>query len=241
MNARTINPLALALTAATVYHFRGISLNPKERTRAQQADYAAHADQFEEVESRIKNADGVVEKVKQLKRKSFTANISYPEFLTQLEDAALQVLVKGAIDRFVKLNYVDEFREVGAHDWATVGAAIVDAYNNASSGSAPDDTVLAAAQLIWNTIIPQLAPALAATSADWLAKGVTDAGIRKMLGGNVTETRLRKIAERVQQVAAVLNTEEGKEFASAAPAFAYATDRIDSIISKMATLDDDAL
>lgn len=241
MNARTINPLALALVAATVYHFRGISLNPKERTKAQQADFDAHPGDFEEVESRIKNAAGVVEKVKQLKRKSFTANITYPEFLTQLEDAALQVLVKQSIDRFVKLNYVDEFKPVGDHSWAIVGAAIVDAYNNAASGSAPDETVLAAAQLVWNTVIPQLAPALAATSADWIAKGVTDAGIRKMLGGNVTEARLRKIAERVGQVAAVLQTEEGKEFASAAPAFAYATDRIESIIGKMATLDDDAL
>lgn len=241
MNARTINPLALSLIAATIYHFRGISLNPKERTKAQQADYDAHADQFEEVESRIKNAAGTVEKVKQLKRKSFTANITYPDFLTTLDDAALQVLVKGAIDRFVKLNYVDEFKEVGPHDWATVSAAIVDAYNNASSGSAPDDTILASAQLVWNTVIVQLAPALAATSADWIAKGCTDAGIRKMLGGNVTEPRLRKIAERVAQVAAVLATPEGADFANAAPAFAYCSDRIDSIISKMATLADDAL
>lgn len=241
MNARTINPLAMTLATATVYHFRGISLNPKERTKAQQADYDAHADQFEGVESRIKNAAGVVEKVKQLKRKSFTANITYPDFLVTLDDAAVQVLVKGAIDRYVKLNYVDEFKPVGAHDWATVSAAIVDAYNNASAGSAPDDTVLASAQLVWNTVIPQLAPALAATSADWIAKGCTDAGIRKMLGGNVTEARLRKIAERVQQVAAVLATPEGADFANAAPAFAYASDRIDSIISKMATLADDAL
>lgn len=241
MNATTKNPLALAINAATVYHFRGMALDAKDRTKAQSADLAAHPGQFEIVESRIKQTDGTIAKIKQHKRKSFTANISYPEFLTQLEDAALQVLVKQSIDRFVKLNYVDEFREVGDHSWATVGAAIVDAYNNAASGSAPDDTVLAAAQLVWNTVIPQLAPALAATSAEWLSKGVTDAGIRKMLGGNVTEARLRKIAERVQQVAAVLNTEEGKEFAGAAPAFAYASDRIDSIISKMASLDDDAL
>lgn len=241
MNAHTMNPLALALTAATIYHFRGISLNPRERTKAQQADYDAHATEFEEVESRIKNAAGAVEKVKQLKRKSFTANITYPDFLVTLEDAALQVLVKQSVDRYVKLNYVDEFKEVGAHDWATVGAAIVDAYNNASAGSAPDDTVLAAGQLVWNTVIPQLAPALAATSSDWIAKGCTDAGIRKMLGGNVTEARLRKIAERVAQVAAVLATPEGAEYAACAPAFAYASDRIDSIIGKMATLADDAL
>lgn len=241
MNATTKNPLSLALSAATPYHFRGMALDAKDRTKAQSTDLAAHPDVFEIVESRIKQADGTVAKVKQYKRKSFTANITYPAFLIELEDPALQVLVKQSIDRYVKLNYVDEFKPVGPHDWATVGASIVDAFNNASAGSAPDDTVLASAQLVWNTVIPQLAPALAATSADWIAKGCTDAAIRKMLGGNVTEARLRKIAERVQQVAAVLATPEGAEFASAAPAFGYATDRIESIISKMATLTDDAL
>lgn len=241
MNAITKNPLALTLATAIIYHFRGMALDAKDRTKAQSADLAAHPDAFEIVESRIKQADGTIAKIKQHKRKSFTANVQYPDFLINLEDAALQVLVKQSIDRYVKLQFVDEFKPVGAHDWATVSAAIVDAYNNASAGSAPDDTVLAAAQLVWNTVIVQLAPALAATSADWIAKGCTDAGIRKMLGGNVTEPRLRKIAERVQQVAAVLATPEGADFANAAPAFAYASDRIESIIGKMATLDDDAL
>lgn len=241
MNAITKNPLALTLATAIIYHFRGMALDAKDRTKAQSADLAAHPDAFEIVESRIKQADGTIAKIKQHKRKSFTANVQYPDFLINLEDAALQVLVKQSIDRYVKLQFVDEFKEVGPHDWATVSSAIVDAYNNASAGSAPDDTVLAAAQLVWNTVIVQLAPALAATSADWIAKGCTDAGIRKMLGGNVTEPRLRKIAERVQQVAAVLATPEGADFANAAPAFAYASDRIESIIGKMATLDDDAL
>ena len=248
MNARTINPLALALTAAAAFHFRGISMlphgTPGGRTKAQETEFAAHADQFETVESRIKNPDtGKVEKVKQYKRKSVETTITYPDFLLELTDAATQALVKNAVDRYVKLSYIDNFLPVGAHNWATVGGSIVDAFNNnnASAGSAPDDTVLAAAQLVWNTVIVQLAPALAATSADWIAKGCTDAGIRKMLGGNVTEPRLRKIAERVAQVAAVLATPEGTEFANAAPAFAYAADRIESIIGKMATLDDDAL
>ena len=241
MNARTMNPLALTLATAIIYHFRGMALDAKDRTKAQSADLAAHPDAFEIVESRIKQADGTIAKVRQHKRKSFTANVVYPDFLINLEDAAVQVLVKGAVDRYVKLNYVDEFKEVGPHDWTTVSTAIVDSFNNASAGSAPDDTTLAAAQLVWNTVIIQLAPALAATSADWIAKGCTDAGIRKMLGGNVTEPRLRKIAERVAQVAAVLATPEGADFANAAPAFAYAADRIESIIGKMATLADDAL
>lgn len=242
MNAVTKNPLALTLTAAAAFHFRGISLNPAERTKAQAADVTAHPECFEEVESRIKQKDGTVAKVKQLKRKSVETTIAYPEFLLELADPALQVLVKGAIDRFVKLNYIDEFKDVGPHDWPTVAASIVEAYNNAgSASSAPDDDTLELAQSVWNAVIQQLAPALAAHSSEWISKRCTDAAIGRMLGGNVTEPRLRKIGERVQQVAATLDTDEGADFRAAAPAFRYAADRINAMLAKMTALDDDAL
>lgn len=241
MNATTKNPLGLTLTAAAAFHFRGISIDPKERTRAQQADYAAHPEAFEAVESRIKQADGTIKKVPQLKRKSVETTITYPEFLLELTDAALQVLVKNAVDRYVKLTYIDEFKPVGDHSWATVSKGIVDAYNNAGSSSAPDDAVLELGQSVWNAVIASIAPALAAHSTEWIAKRCTDAAISKMLGGNVTEARLRKIAERVQQVAATLDTEEGKDFASAAPAFRYAGERVNAMLAKMTALDDDAL
>lgn len=241
MNATTKNPLNLTLTAVTAYHFRGISMNAAERTKAQQADITAHPEHFEQVESRIKQADGTVKKIPQLKRKSEEVTIQYPEFLVELTDPALQVLVKNAVDRHVKLNYIDEFKPVGDHSWATVGKSIVDAFNNAGSSSAPDDSVLELAQSVWNAVITSIAPALAAHSAEWIAKRCTDASISKMLGGNVTEARLRKIGERVAQVASTLDTEEGKDFAAAAPAFRYAGERIATMLSKMAALDDDSL
>lgn len=245
MNATTKNPLGLTIAAVTAFHFRGISMLPNGvkggRTKAQDAEYAAHPETFEEVESRIKGEDGKVAKIKQLKRKSVETTITYPDFLLELEDAALQVLVKNAIDRYVKLTYIDEFKDAGPHDWATVGKSIVDAFNNTATSAAPDDSVLELAQSVWNAVITQIAPALAAHSAEWLAKRCTDASISKMLGGNVTEARLRKIAERVQQVAATLDTPEGADFASAAPAFRYAGERIAAMLAKMTALDDDAL
>lgn len=246
MNATTKNPLNLTATAAAAFHFRGISMLPNGvkggRTKAQEAEYAAHPEMFEEVESRIRGEDGKITKVRQLKRKSVEVTIQYPDFLLELTDPAVQVLVKNAIDRFAKLNYIDEFKDVGDHDWATVGKSIVDAYNNAgSSSSAPDDAVLEIAQSVWNAVIASIAPALAAHSTEWIAKRCTDASISKMLGGNVTEARLRKIGERVAQVAATLDTEEGKDFASAAPAFRYASERINAMLAKMTELDDDSL
>ena len=60
MNAITKNPLALTLATAIIYHFRGMALDAKDRTKAQSADLAAHPDAFEIVESRIKQADGTI-------------------------------------------------------------------------------------------------------------------------------------------------------------------------------------
>lgn len=243
--APTVNPLALAATEVTAFHFRSFPRDPAKQTRAQAADLAAHADAFEEFTAKVKNKQGGIDEIPSWKRKSVEGvTIAYPEFLLTCTDAGVQALVKAAIDRYVKATYIDEFQPVGDHSWATVSAAIVSAFQNTAAkgaGGAPDDELLEQAQAVWSQCIAQLSPALAATSGEWIAKGCTDAAVRKMLVNDVTKVRLERIAARVAQVIEVASDPENSGVAHTIPALQYAASRVAAMLAKMGELADDAL
>lgn len=241
--ASASNPLGLAATEAQTFHFRSIPKDTAAQTKAQAADLAAHAADFEDFTAKVRNKAGGVDEIPSYKRKSVECTVTYPGFLLTLSDPALQALVKNAVDRFVKSTYIDEFLPVGAHDWETVSAGIVSAFLNTASkgGNTPDDELLEQAQAVWSQVIAQLSPALAQYSGEWIAKGCTDAAIRKTLVNDVTKLRLERIAARVQQVIGVASDPENAAVAHTIPALKYAADRVAAMLGKMGELSDDAL
>lgn len=242
-NALAINPLGLSATEVQTFHFRSIPKDTSAQTKAQAADLAAHAADFDDFTAKVRNKAGGIDEIPSFKRKSVECTVTYPDFLPTLTDSALQALVKNAIDRYVKTNYVDEFLPVGAHDWETVSAGIVSAFLNTASkgGNTPDDELLEQAQAVWSQVIAQLSPALAQYSGEWIAKGCTDASIRKMLVNDVTKLRLERIAARVHQVITVASEPENAAVAHTVPALKYAADRVAAMLAKMGELADDAL
>lgn len=242
----TVNPLKLAATSKQDFHFRSFPRDPAKQTKAQAADLAAHPALFAEFTAKVRNKSGGVDEIPSWKRRSVEGiTVTYPDFLLTLEDAALQALVVNAVDRYVKTTFIDQFAEVGDHSWAVVAAGIVSAFENTSAkgggSGAPDEELLERAQAVWDECIKQLSAGLAATTGELFAKRVTDAQLSKALAGNVTEIRLRRLLERVQQVAAVVADPENAALADTAPAFAYAIGRIESRLSAMAALSDDEL
>ena len=71
--------------------------------------------QFEQVPNR--------EKVLMWKRKPVTVELQMPDAFTSLPQSAQDVL-KQFIADFVRSQYLDNFEEVGAHDWETIEKAI---------------------------------------------------------------------------------------------------------------------
>lgn len=102
------------------YNFRTISA-PKLQSLPDEIDgsldvkdAATVAEHFETVEA-DDNGNGV-----KFKRKPVTVELELPEFVNQLPDELSKNLIRNYIADFVKSSYVDNFIEVGPHDWETI-------------------------------------------------------------------------------------------------------------------------
>ena len=208
------------------YHFRSfphptlaaVPQGVKAATAAQRADFAAHPQEFEAVETAYKLADGATVNVRSLKRKSAEdVEINLPEFMQSLPDDTVRGLVQDCILRFVKTEYVDEFRPVGAHDWPHVCATLAARAANRPSGSSlPEvsDADRALADEFFHAYMSEVAPKFAPHIKGWIAGKCTHTRTEKALG-SVTEARTDNLIGRVAQalelaaVPEVASTTEG--------------------------------
>lgn len=222
------------LAQAMAYHFRSFPFNG--HTDKQATELASNPSYFELVDATVQ---GVV--VKSWKRKSVEAQVSIPTLTASdtLAGAELELvnnLLSQLVGDFVKTQYIDQFKEVGAHDLAAIIAHRADMASRKPSGLVvPSAEVLAIGATQFTQYLTETKPKIAARviSSDLFKSGVTDASIKKFLVQVDTSrvTNLTALAQDALDLVPVL--ELGADEAAAASALTYLVARLKAYHAKI--------
>lgn len=190
------------------YHFRSfphpalssVPAGVKPATPAQKADFAAHSDQFDVLDTAYSVGDSTFN-VRSCKRKSVEADITLPDFMESLPDDTVRGLVEACVLKFVKVEFVDQFKPVGEHGWTTICRVLAERAANKPQGSSiPEvaDSDRAIAGVFFVNYLKEVAPKFAPSVVGWIEGKCTHARTEKVLG-TVTEARCANLAKRVQE------------------------------------------
>lgn len=152
------------MNVQTTYTFKSI---PNAKYAEVLADFGeVVAGQFEEVEGKYK-------------RKPMAATLTMPEFYESLPDDLAKRVIQRTVEDFVKAYYVDQYAEVGAHDWAFIASEM--AKQRGRTTFAIDDA-------LWSVAAETVAAWIAATNGN----PKLAAPFKAIIAGKFTENTIRK-------------------------------------------------
>jgi len=214
MQNETTNTAEATNTAVTTmkqsFHFRSfpaptlatVPAGIKPATKVQAEELAAHPECFDSVETAFKTGTGAVHNLRSYKRKSVeNVEITLPGFIASMQDPLAKEILTNYVLRFIKVEYIDQFKPVGAHDWETISKAAAEARAARPSGSnIPEvsDGDRAIAGKFFLSFMTAVAPKFAPCVSGWIEAKCTHARTEKTLG-NVTKPRAENLQARVQQ------------------------------------------
>lgn len=216
----------MATTIKTSYHFRSfphpalasVPAGVKAATSAQKADFAAHASDFDIIDTAYSVGESTFN-VRSCKRKSIDAEICLPDFMASLPDDTVRGLVETCVLKFVKSEFIDEFKPIGQHDWPTVCRVLAERAANKPSGSSiPEvsDADRVVAEAFFVDYLKEVAPKFAPCVVGWISGKCTHARTEKVLG-TVTEARTDILARRVAEALELAAVPEVAESEIGAP------------------------
>jgi len=158
---------AVASTFASTFNFKVLkpdayaAMLKELEENSPELDLAGVKAQYVEVMGEKKDKDGkavlgadnkpAVE-LKGYKRKSITAQLSEPDFFANLDTIARQIL-RDAVSNFVKSAFIDQYKEIGAHDWSTISAELARVGTRGIKLDVEDGTYKELAKLFGNFIL----------------------------------------------------------------------------------------
>ena len=166
------------------------------------------------------------------KRKPVTLELEEPAFVTTLPDDLSKSLVRDYVAAFVKSQYVDNFVEVGPHDWETI--CKVAAESRGSSAISISETALelsAASFGAWvaaDTGHEELGKRIAGV----VEGKVTQASITKQLGQCNPEV-IEKVMKRAEAWAEYISTSGDDHVEELSQGFEFITSKLDKLLKKL--------
>lgn len=106
-------------TEKFTYTFRPMTPEKLNKLKAE-VDGSIDVDRDFEIYER--DGEGPDAKVLKYKRKPVEVALQVPEAVASMEDTLMKSIVVNYIADYVKANYIDQFLEVGNHDWETIKA-----------------------------------------------------------------------------------------------------------------------
>ena len=215
------------------YHFRSFPI--VGHSTKQGEELAANATAFEACDATVGGAI-----VKSWKRKSVEAQVSIPTLTTSdtLQGAELDLvnsLLAQLVGDFVKTQYIDAFKEVGAHDLAAIIAHRAMAARKPSGLAVPSAEALAIGATQFTAYLSETKPKIAprVISSDLFKSGVTDASIKKFLV-QVDSSRVTNLTALAQDALDLVPALElGADEAAATQAMTYLVARLKAYHAKI--------
>ena len=159
-------------------------------------------------------------------RKAVEGTLEVPEPSDIPANSALLAhLIEQHVRTYVKLNYIDKYQDIGAHDWDTLEAAHAAAIANTGGFTACQfsDEQLTAAQASFTAYLNKVAPKLAAATSKLITGKATKRACQSALAAfGYSEATLSKLLQRIIEAAA--NDEAN------AGALAYCAERVEALI-----------
>lgn len=198
----------------------------KPATVEQRAALATYPDSFELGKADFQDVDKKPISLDSACRKAIEATLEIPEPSDIPSNSALLAhLIEQHVRTFAKLNYIDKYQDIGAHDWATLEAAHAAAIANTGGFAACpfSEAELTAAQGAFTAYLNKVAPKLAAATSKLITGKATKRTVQSALAAfGYSEATLGKLLQRVIECAA---SDEAN-----APALAYCAERIEALI-----------
>lgn len=198
----------------------------KPATQEQRTALATYPDCFELGKADFQDQDKKPVTLDSACRKAVEGTLNVPEVSEIPADSALLAhLIEQHVRTYVKLNYIDKYQDIGAHDWDTLEAAHAAAIANTGGFAACPftDEQLTAAQASFTAYLNKVAPKLAAATSKLVTGKATKRACQSALAAfGYSEATLSKLLQRVIEAAA--NDEAN------AGALAYCAERIEQLI-----------
>ena len=221
-------------TVNVSYFFRSFPTIPaadvpvgiKPATQEQRAALAVYPDCFEISTADFQDQDKKPINLPSACRKAVEGVLNVPEPADIPANSALLAhLIEQHVRTYVKLNYVDKYEPIGAHDWDTLEAAHAAAIANTGGFAACPftDEQLTTAQASFTGYLNKVAPKLAAATSKLITGKATKRACQSALAAfGYSEATLSKLLQRIIEAAA--NDEAN------AGALAYCAERVEALI-----------
>ena len=210
----------------------------KPATQEQRAALAAYPTCFELGTADFQDQDKKPITLASACRKAVEGVLNVPEPSEITANSALLAhLIEQHVRTYVKLNYIDKYQDIGAHDWDTLEAAHAAAIANTGGFAACpfSDEQLTAAQGAFTAYLNKVAPKLSAATSKLITSKATKRACQSALAAfGYSEATLSKLLQRIIEAAA--NDEAN------ASALAYCAERVENLIKAeqdIALSDDD--
>lgn len=166
------------------------------------------------------------------KRKPVTLELDEPSFVTTLPDDLSKNLVRDYVAAFVKSQYVDNFLEVGPHDWETI--CKVAAESRGSSAISISETALElSAASFGNWVAADTGHEELGKRITGIVEGkVTQASITKQLGQCNPEV-LEKLIKRADAWAEYIGSSGDDHTEELSEGYEFITTKLDKLLKKL--------